>query len=132
MIIGVLNRVEELADRPEGFRPKGVPDFKSLLPLTELIALHYNQAVFSKKVFALYNSFIEKFHNEFNILLNVEREELEKIDEKLADLIIKNRGGKIHVIPGYDGVYGKPVLSGEFKNAEIPAIRKRQKSVTDF
>ena len=132
LTIGVLNRVEELADRPEGYKPKGVPDFKSLLPLIELIALHYGQAVFSKKVFAMYNSFIEKFGNEFNIMLNIERKELAKIDEKLSDLIIKNREGKIHVVPGYDGVYGKPVLSDRIIRNEISHIKKKQKSISDF
>ncbi len=130
LTIGVLHRVEELADRPEGFCPKAAPDFKSLLPLMELIALHYGQAVFSKKVLSLHNSFIERFGNEFNILIDVDRKDLEKIDEKLADLVIKNREGKIHVVPGYDGVYGKPMLS--VKPVENVPIKKRQKSISDF
>ncbi len=136
LTIGVLHRVEELADRPDGYKPKDSADFKSLLPLMELIALHYGQAVFSKKVFAMYNSFIERFGNEFNILLNAEKRDLEKMDEKLAELIIKNRGGKIDVIPGYDGVYGRPVIS--MNNTTYPAsiktehMPKKQKSISDF
>ena len=75
--------------------------------------MHYNQGLFSKKVFSAYNSLIQNFGNEFNILLDVEKKELEKIDEKLAELIIKNREGKVEIVPGYDGVYGKPVIKNE-------------------
>ncbi|MEM7819443.1 MAG: endonuclease Q family protein [Candidatus Aenigmatarchaeota archaeon] len=110
LTIGVLHRVEELADREEGFVPENAVPFKSLLPLSELIAISLGLQPFSKKVWNLYNIFIEKFNSEFNILLNVEMNDLIKIDEKIADLIIKNREGKIKVIPGFDGVYGKPIL----------------------
>jgi len=113
LIIGVMNRVEELADRPDGFRPKDAVDFKTLLPLSELIAASFGVQAFSKKVWAMYNMFIERFGNEFNILLNAEKNDLKKINEKLADLIIRNRNGKIKVEPGFDGVYGKLVLEKE-------------------
>ncbi len=125
LTIGVLNRIEALADRPEGYCPKDAADFKSLLPLTEIISLHYNQGLFSKKVFSAYNSLIQNFGNEFNILLDVEKKELEKIDEKLAELIIKNREGKVEIVPGYDGVYGKPVIKNE-------SMVQKQKSIDEF
>ncbi|MEM4633606.1 MAG: endonuclease Q family protein, partial [Candidatus Anstonellaceae archaeon] len=38
LTIGVLNRVEQLADRPEGFVPKNAVHFESLVPLKELLA----------------------------------------------------------------------------------------------
>ncbi len=122
LTIGVLNRVEELADRPDGYKPKDAPDFKSLLPTMELIALQCGQGLFSKKVLGIYNAFVKEFGNDFNILLNAERKDLEKIDKEIAELIMKNREGKIEVIPGYDGVYGIPKL----------AAAKKQKSMTDF
>ena len=59
------------------------------------------------------NSLISKFDNELNILLKVSKENLlkEEINDKLVKLIIRNRAGTIKVSPGYDGVYGKAILS---------------------
>ena len=55
---------------------------------------------------------IDSFKNEFNILLNVSKEEFleKKVDEKLVELILLNRKGKLPVKPGFDGEYGKIVL----------------------
>ncbi|MBI4019646.1 MAG: DNA helicase UvrD [Candidatus Aenigmarchaeota archaeon] len=116
LTIGVLNRVEQLADpaRPEKYVPSGAVGYKSLLPLTEVIGLSVGQAPLSKKVQALYELLITKFGSEMNILLNVAKEQLHKVtNEKLANLILKNREGRIKVTPGYDGVYGKPVIEEE-------------------
>ncbi len=114
LVIGVLNRVEQLADRDEGFVPKDAIPFRTLIPLSEVIAAFHDTDVFTKKVWEIYNRLIDRFGDEFNILLNTEKNELEKtIDEKLAALIIKNRENKLHVEPGYDGVYGKLVVKEE-------------------
>ncbi len=114
LTIGVLHRVEELADRQEGYKPADAVPYKSLIPLSEIIACITGTDVFTKRVWEIYNPLIAKFGNEFNVLLNIEKEELKKtVNEKLAELIIKNRQGKIKIIPGYDGVYGKPVLESK-------------------
>jgi len=112
MTIGVENRVEILANFPEGVKPKNAKPFYKVLPLHEIIALNLGTALESKAVWKEYNSLIEQFGNEFNILFNVSNQELlsAKIDEKIIELILKNRQGKIHVTPGYDGEYGKAVL----------------------
>lgn len=120
--IGVLNRVEQLADRPAGYRPKTAIDFKSLLPLSELIASLNGTTPYTKKVWDIYNILIERFGNEFNILLNASRESLEKVtDNRLASLIIKNREGNLTIEPGFDGVYGKLILA-----------EKRRSVLSDF
>jgi uncharacterized protein (TIGR00375 family) len=127
MTIGVEERIELLADREQGFVPKDAIPFKRILPLSELIKTVLNiDSLYSKTVWSEYSKFIEKFGNEFNVLLNVSREDLEKITEKnLVDIIMLNREGKIKVIPGYDGVYGQPVLDEiEFKKFE-----EKQKNV---
>lgn len=111
LTIGVLSRVEELADRPEGFAPKDSIPFKSLVPLSELIAAAAGSDVYSKKAWSAYGALIEKFGNEFSVLLNAGEEEIRKIaNEKIAGLIIKNREGKLKIKPGYDGVYGELVI----------------------
>lgn len=126
LTIGVEYRVKQLADRET---PVNVPNFKEVLPLTELIATVYSISLLSsKKVWEVYNLLIKKFSSEFNVLLEAPYEELIKtVDKRLADVIIKNRTGKLEIKPGYDGVYGQIVLNNEEK------VRvAKQKSLSEF
>jgi uncharacterized protein (TIGR00375 family) len=108
LTIGVLNRVEELADRPSGERPEGAIPFKSLVPLNEIIADALGVLPTAKRVEEEYGNLTEKLGNEFNILIDLSRKELESATlPEIAEGIIRTREGKVHVEPGYDGVYGK-------------------------
>jgi uncharacterized protein (TIGR00375 family) len=126
LTIGVLHRVEELADRPEGFVPEDAIPFKTLLPLYEIISfVTGTNQLYSQKVIVEQDRLIENFGNEFNVLLNVSKEELLKVtSEKIADAIVKVREGKVKYAAGYDGVYGRPVFSDE----EFEKIQKQQKA----
>ncbi len=105
LTIGVLNRVEELADRIE--KPEGKIPFKSLIPLVEIIADALNQGPDTKRVDEQYQSLI-KCGNEFSILLDLPYKDLETATlPEIAQGIIKVREGKVFVEPGYDGVFGK-------------------------
>ncbi len=110
LVIGVDYRVEELADSDK--KPEKAKQYYTLLPLHEIIALSLKAGMQSKKVWEVYNNLIKEFDSEFEILLNVPREKLieKKVNEKLIELILKNREGKIMVTPGFDGQYGKAVL----------------------
>jgi uncharacterized protein (TIGR00375 family) len=119
LTIGVLNRVEQLADRPEGFVPNNAIPFKSLIPLEEIIADALGQSSGTLEVEKEYNNLIEKFQNEFNVLMNVSRSDLEAVTlPEIAEGIIRAREGKVYIEPGYDGVYGKIRIfqKGEQKN----------------
>ncbi len=108
LVIGVLNRVEELADRPEGFVPENAIPFKNLIPLNEVIAESIGVSVAGKEVSKHYNNLIKKLGNEFEILLESSRKEIEQESSKeIAEGIMRMREGKVCVEPGYDGVYGK-------------------------
>jgi len=111
LTIGVEYRIEELADREE---PKLDKEFLELIPLHEIIAVvHGIKQLSSKKVWDVYNRFIQVFNNEFNILINVNLEDLRKVDEKVADVVVRVREGKLKIKPGYDGLYGELILSGQ-------------------
>jgi len=119
LTIGVLNRVEQLADRPEGFQPENAIPFKSVIPLEEIIADALGRNPGTVEVEKEYNNLIEKFENEFNVLLKVPRSDLESVTlPEIAEGIIRAREGKVFIEPGYDGVYGKIRIfqKGEQKN----------------
>lgn len=108
LIIGVLNRVEELADRPEGFKPKNAIPFKSLIPLNEVIAESIGASVSSKKVLTHYDNLIKNLGSELKILLDsTEKEISEQSLPEISEGVIRMREGKVFIEPGYDGVYGK-------------------------
>jgi uncharacterized protein (TIGR00375 family) len=136
LTIGVLNRVEELADRESGFVPKNAIPFKSLIPLSEIIqAIIKSSQTSSKQVWSEFNKLIESFRDELNILLNVPREDLVKVtDPRIADAIIKVREGKIRMEPGFDGEYGHPVFSEGQTRPKPPQATdfSAQKSLADF
>jgi uncharacterized protein (TIGR00375 family) len=130
LTIGVLNRVEELADRPLDYKPKGRPPFYTLLPLAELLAAVLNaKNVTAKPVLQLYNEMLEKFDSEYSILLETPQEKLaEAVGDKAAELIMQNKQGKLTIQPGYDGVYGKLLLEKSEKTEQFAG----QKSIFDY
>ncbi|MFH1232392.1 MAG: endonuclease Q family protein [Patescibacteria group bacterium] len=108
VVIGVMNRVEELADRSEGFRSSHSADFKKLVELDKIIASVLGvKSRSSKKVQLEYNNLIKQGGNELNILLNLSKENLLAITKpEIVEGIIKTRQGKLTIEPGFDGQYG--------------------------
>ena len=119
LTIGVENRVEEISerDREEGFNHENSKKFYKLLPLHEIISLFSGIGLTAKSNWKIYNELISFFGNEFKILLEVSEEDLlkEGVNERLVKLIMRNREGKIKVVPGFDGTYGKVVIEEQKK-----------------
>ncbi|MFA5021128.1 MAG: endonuclease Q family protein, partial [Patescibacteria group bacterium] len=106
LVLGVLNRVNALADRREcdweKFRP-----FYSLIPLQEIIADALGVGKNSKKVLAEYLRLTGQ-QPEFSILLDLPASDLKQLAAAdIADGIIKVRAGQVDIEPGYDGVFGR-------------------------
>ncbi|MBI2450225.1 MAG: DNA helicase UvrD [Candidatus Nealsonbacteria bacterium] len=125
LTIGVMNRVEELADRPafdksSAGKPQNAVSFKSLVPLGEIIAESLGVGVASKQVQKEYKNIIKNFGNEFKILLDATRQELESAAlPEIAEGIIRVREGRVSIEPGYDGVYGKVMIFSQSERKDI-------------
>ena len=126
LTVGVLHRVELLADRKEGERPEGAVPFTRLIPLMEIIASVRDAGVGTKGVQEEYFRIVNYFGNEFAALEAQEENLLLASDKVLAKAIVKARNGEVYWKPGYDGVFGE--MRWE-KPKEDP---KSQKSLMDF
>ena len=105
--IGVLHRVEQLADRQEGYEKPGARHFESLVPLPEVIAASTDKSAASVKVQRQYEAMLAELGTEFSILRDIPLEAIRScagpcIEEGIRRL----RQGKVERIPGYDGEYG--------------------------
>jgi PHP family Zn ribbon phosphoesterase len=128
LTIGVMHRVEQLADRPEGFIPENAIPYIHLIPLDEIIANAMKRGVSSDAVRREYQKLLAYFKSEFNVLLDASYEEISKITyERVASGIMKMRSGKVNIKPGYDGVYGEIELFGGGEES-----RKGQKKLDEF
>jgi len=131
---GVEQRIEELADRPIGFRPEGSISYVHLLPLSEIISTLLDVTYPGvQKVWKVYNTLVERFGNEYAVLIDAPGEEMSKIvDPKIAEAIVRVREGKVKVLPGYDGVYGQLVIFEEEKEKLLEKGIVKQRSLSEF
>ena len=119
LTVGVMHRVEELADRPEGFIPKNAIPSIHLIPLEEIIAAALGVRVGTKGVEAEYERLIDRGGSEFRILLDDTPDELASfVPPNILEGIVRMRQGRVSIIPGHDGVYGKINLFPERKGGE--------------
>ncbi|MBL7081093.1 MAG: hypothetical protein ISS44_00790 [Candidatus Omnitrophica bacterium] len=108
LTVGVMNRIEQLCDREEGFVPDNSIPFKSLVSLDEIIAEVRGVAKGSKTVEKEYFSYISYFGNEFEILLRAKEDDLRKrLPPRIVEAILRVRRGEVFIQPGFDGEYGK-------------------------
>jgi uncharacterized protein (TIGR00375 family) len=107
LTVGVLHRVENLADRTEGVVPENAIPYKNLVPLEEIIAQAIGASRDTVGVKSRYESLVRALNGEFNVLLNVPIDEIERCaNEKIAQGVANMRAGRVLAQPGYDGVFG--------------------------
>jgi uncharacterized protein (TIGR00375 family) len=136
MTLGVAHRVEELADRKEGYKLENAKSYRTLLPLSEILSKMLSKTISSKIIWSQYNKLLRRFGSEYNILLEATKDKLsEETHAKIANAIIKNRDGLLKVKPGYDGVYGELVVE-EIPEVELKTKKEKpepkQRSLSEF
>jgi len=105
MTLGVLHRVEKLADRAE---PALDAPYRSLVPLAELIAhVLGSKGVNTKTVTTAYDSMLERYGTELDILLEHPIDDMAaETPDGVLEAITNMRTGNVEVTPGYDGEFG--------------------------
>jgi uncharacterized protein (TIGR00375 family) len=131
---GVEQRVEELADRPTSYRLNKAPGFVRLLPLSEIIATVLKvDSPSTRAVWEAYNLLIDKFGDEYAVLIDASKDALsEVVEAQIADAILRVRAGSVSVVPGYDGVYGKLILDESASSEEPHRRGVQQLNLADF
>ena len=112
--VGVMARVEELADREEGKKPPRARHFFSVIPLPEIIGEAKQVGAGSKTVDLVYQAMLARLGSELGILLDVPEDDIEQVAGPLiAEGIRRMRVGEVDILPGYDGDYGVIKLFNE-------------------
>ncbi|HKU18780.1 MAG TPA: endonuclease Q family protein [Candidatus Saccharimonadales bacterium] len=108
VVVGVENRLDNLASRPADFAPQNAKRVEYIIPLAEIIAeLRHTKSTAGKAVTAEYHEVIDRLGNEFDILRTVPPEAIEAAGFPLLKLAVERlRAGEVVKDPGYDGVYG--------------------------
>ena len=105
--VGVMARVEELADNPEGRKSPRARPYTSLIPLPEIIADSKGVGVNTKNVQILFMQMLSKLGNELFILREVSLDDIARAGGSLvAEGVRRVREGKVNIAAGYDGEYG--------------------------
>ncbi|HYV33566.1 MAG TPA: endonuclease Q family protein, partial [Candidatus Limnocylindria bacterium] len=139
LLVGVLNRVDELADRELGFVPPRSIPYKNVIPLEEIIADTFGVGTQSKKVLEMYEKMVDKqisksankqSATEFEILLDLSLEQISQISSpEIAQSIIRVREGNVHIEGGYDGLFGKVHI---YNDEEREKLFKKPKQTSLF
>ena len=107
LTIGVMNRVAELADRPEGYRPAGAAASANLVSLPEIIGEIRGTGRQSKKVTMEVDRLVAALGPELHILREAGTADIGRTaGSMVAEAITRLRRGEVIKEAGYDGEYG--------------------------
>ncbi len=108
LVKGVLHRVKELSDRELGYVPKGAVPYTHIVPLRDLIASVLSKGKYTKSVMLEYETLTKRFGSEFSVLIDADINEISGISgDRVAAAVESVRNGKVHIVPGYAGVFGE-------------------------
>jgi len=105
--VGVMNRIVQLSDRQElNERPNRSP-FYSVIPLKEILSEILGKGPNTKQVNHDYHGLIQKMGSEFNVLVHLPEDEIQRSGNALlAEAVRRMRQGDVFIQEGYDGEFG--------------------------
>jgi DNA helicase-2/ATP-dependent DNA helicase PcrA len=107
LTVGVLHRIDDLAERAEGERGKLAVPFRSIVPLAELIGSVLDVGPSSKKVAREVERLVKDGRTEFGVLLDEPAQVLSQhVSPEIVEAILHMRKGEMDIRPGFDGEYG--------------------------
>lgn len=118
--IGVLNRLEQFAQREENYIPENAKPFEHLMPLPEVISASLGISAEGDKAERTYKKLLSELGSEAEILRLRDFDDIARAgNERIAEGVKRLREGKVVKTAGYDGEYGKISLftSEELKNS---------------
>lgn len=153
LTVGVMHRVEQLAGRSEEEllisntqypifnntkirMTKSVvfpdrPPFVMMVPLLEIIAEALGTSTASVKAQAMYFRLTNEVGTEFSILLEKDMESIAHIGgEKIAQAIERVREGKLHIDPGFDGIFGVVKIWGDEEQGIVESGKEQLSLLT--
>lgn len=104
--VGVLHRVEALADRPEGGRPPGAAGYRNFIQLPQIMAEILGVGPKSKGVARAVDALVARLGPELAIIEQTPVDEIEASSPLLAEAVARLRRGEVSRQAGYDGEYG--------------------------
>ncbi|MEA3255640.1 MAG: TIGR00375 family protein [Candidatus Altiarchaeota archaeon] len=126
---GVSDRINELATRDKPLHPGHRPGYIHILPLAEVISLATGiRTLNSKTIGDRWDKLVENFRTEINVLVDIDVDEIKKVDPSVGKIIDRFRTGRMRYVAGGGGQYGRPTLKDEEDNF----YGSGQKSLTDF
>ena len=128
LTVGVMHRVEDLADRPEEVAPPATAGtMQSLIPLPEILSEIHQVGPKSKRVARHYESLLGRLGPELPLLNSLPLEDITPAASSLVtEAISRLRRQEVTRQAGYDGVYGSIRL---FEDDEL---RRRTRSAPLF
>jgi len=105
--VGVMHRVEELADRPVTPASSRHAPFRSFIPLAEVLSELESVGAGSKRVARIYGDLLARLGPELDILEHVPLDEVARhASDPFVEALRRMRAGKVIREAGYDGEFG--------------------------